>query len=312
MAKNRPVIFIFGQTASGKASLSHHTALQTGAEIISVDSMKIYRGMDIGTAKPSRQRRAEVKYHMIDVIDPDIDINVKWYYDRVNTILHENPDTKFILSGGSAMYVKVLLTGVFDEAPNDSKVRDRLLSRAAEVGLDQLHREMAEIDPDAGDRINPNDEKRIVRALEVYELTGKPITEFQNHFDTYRDDIDFTLIGIRHPRERLYKRINERVDRMYELGLPEEVKTLWEKKAFGVTSSKAIGYSLIIRALENGEDYASDLIRERIQGQTRRFSRKQMTWYQNFENVNWIDVREDDTAESIYEQITPLLKDTWS
>lgn len=302
------LLFVIGQTASGKNSLSHLCARKHNCRIISVDSMKVYRGMDIGTAKPSPALQSEVSYEMINVLNPDEILDVKWYVDSVDAIIAANPEAGFILSGGSALYIKSILCGVFDGPPRDDTVREELEAAAETKGAAALHQELAAVDPEAAAAISNMNAKRIIRALEVYRLTGKPISESQVQFDTYRSCYNPVIVGLRHERTRLYARINQRVDRMWEQGLPDEVIQLHAAGTFGQTARHAIGYREIIDAIEAGEDPRSHEIRDKIKRNTRVFSRKQMTWYRKFENVNWIDVEAEENAEDVYQRIIPYLK----
>lgn len=303
----KSIPFIIGQTASGKKALTHYAALRTGSEIISVDSMKIYRYMDIGTAKPSPAMRREATYHMIDTADPGEAADVKGYIDQVNTILEGYPRTAYILSGGSSMYIKGIISGIFEGPGKDAEFRDMLRKKADEHGTDLLHDELKKADPKAASKIGRNDLKRIIRALEIHRASGESLSDLQTQFSSRRKDLSFTLIGLRFERSILYERINRRVDRMFEKGLADEVKALYEQYRFGPTSSQAIGYREIIEALEQNRDPDSDEVRDKIRKNTRVFARKQMTWFRKFRDVLWIDADEDQTAEDIFTQIEPLI-----
>lgn len=304
-------LFIIGQTASGKSSLAHSLAKKHNAEIISIDSMKVYRGMDIGTAKPALEKQQEVTYHMIDIVDPDVIVDVNWYMREVEKILDADTDTRFILEGGSALYVKVMLSGMFDKTGRDDDFREELETRIKKEGIDALHEELKQVDPEAGERIFSGDEKRIMRALEVYYQTGETITGMQTQFDTKRTDRDFLVVCLRYERELLYERINKRIDKMYEQGFTDEVKGLYDREAFGLTASHAIGYKQIIDALGQGIDPASHEVREKIKQKTRYFSRKQMTWFKKFTDIHWFDLDIERSAGDVQDEIELLLKDVW-
>jgi tRNA dimethylallyltransferase len=303
------LLFIIGQTASGKKSLSHLAAVRTGPEIISVDSMKIYRYMDIGTAKPSQQKREEVAYHMIDVKDPHEEVDLKWFIESVDRILGSGGSTRFILSGGSSMYIRGILSGVFEGPARDSEFRKECRERAAQNGVESLHAELAKADPQAAAQIHSNDLKRIIRALEVFYKTGEQLSELQTQFNERRTGYDFCVAALRYPREVLYERINQRVDKMFEQGLVLEVEQMYAENQFGSTSSKAIGYAEIIHALEQGTDPSSDEVKDEIKKNTRRFARKQMTWFKKFEQVIWLDVEEGMKVEDQYTMLVPLLEE---
>jgi tRNA dimethylallyltransferase len=305
------VLFILGQTASGKSAAAYRAACNAEAEIISVDSAKVYRGMDIGTAKPLPEKRAAIQYHMIDIADPNEDMDVKQYTDQVNELLKDAGKRRFILAGGSALYAKVILSGVFEGAGRNPALRQELRQEAADKGAESLHARLAGVDPEAASRILPGDEKRIIRALEVYDETGRPISSLQGQFDTRRKDIRFRLAGLRHPRPVLYDRINARVDRMYEQGLVEEVARIRSGSGFGRTSSMAIGYRQVLDAWEQGKDPYSDEVRDRIKKKTRTFARKQMTWFQRFSDIAWIDIDPGGGTDTVHSQIRSMYKELW-
>jgi tRNA dimethylallyltransferase len=306
------ILGIIGPTASGKNALSHLIALRHRAELISVDSMKVYRGMDVGTAKPSAARRAEVRYHMIDILDPSEDMDLKWYVDRVDGVLNAQPGTRWVMSGGSAMYIKGILSGVFAGVPRDDAIRAELAEAIAARGPAALHRELAAVDPAAAGRILPGDAKRIIRALEVHRLTGRPISGMQVQFAALRPGYRFTLVGLRYERTRLHGRINDRVERMLADGLVAEVRRLHAAGRFGRTAGQAIGYREVIAALDAGADPGAAAVTEAIKRNTRVFARKQMTWFRKFPGVHWIDIAPADTVLSVYERIEPILKETWA
>jgi len=299
--------FIIGQTASGKKALSHYAALQTGCSIVSVDSMKIYRYMDIGTAKPSADMRNEVQYHMIDIADPSVDKDLKWFLEQIEILLEDDSGSQYIFSGGSSMYIQGIVSGIFEGPAKDSEFRQILKQKAADKGTEALHAELKDADPEAASRIHPNDLKRIIRALEIHRTTGKSLASLQTQFGALRGDMGFTLIGIRYERSRLYKRINTRVNRMFEQGFVEEVRSLYEQDRFGPTSSQAIGYRELIDAFKQNGNPDLDEVKEQIKKNTRVFARKQMTWFKKFKDVYWIDAEEGQTVEEIYKEIKPLL-----
>lgn len=294
-------ILILGVTASGKATLGFELAQHMQAEIISVDSMKIYKRMDIGTAKPSFERQQAVPYHMIDVVEPSDDsYNVARFYDdayhAVESIEHQHKPV--IAVGGTALYIKALLYGLFDGPGSDETVRAQILEQVQTKGLPALYNTLTQIDPDAALKISANDQRRIVRALEVYHVTGKPISSFQTQFDASNPRHDWLCIGLRRPKELESRRINTRVKKMVEAGLVKEVTSLMaEPQPMSQQAKAAIGYAEIMDHL-NGKLTEEDAI-ERIKINTRRLAKGQRTWFKTFRQVHWIDIQEQDTVHSV-------------
>jgi tRNA dimethylallyltransferase len=299
-------ILIIGVTASGKSGLSFELAKKLGTDIISIDSMKVYRRMDIGTAKPSKERQSQVKYHLIDIVEPSQSFSVDQFLTGANEkiSLMQSLGKPVLAEGGTAMYIKALLHGIFEGPGTDVAIRETLQKRIAADGLATLHKQLTYIDPAAAERIHANDEKRIIRALEVYELTGKPISSFQNHFDNPFPD-DWLIIGLRREKEAESRRINARVKKMIADGLVDEVKSLLaEDKPLSLQAACAIGYAEIIEHLKGNISLADAI--EKIKINTRKLAKAQRTWFKRFENVHWFDVDEDDTALSMLGKILYL------
>ncbi|MHC5060482.1 MAG: tRNA (adenosine(37)-N6)-dimethylallyltransferase MiaA [Planctomycetota bacterium] len=304
------MILILGVTASGKGAVAFDLARKIDAEIISIDSMKVYRRMDIGTAKPSPQRRSRLKYHLIDVVEPDESFSVDRFLALTNEAIEQiKAAQKPVLAvGGTAMYIKALLYGIFEGPGADDRIRERLKARIDEQGPAELHRELAKTDPLAAERIHPNDARRIVRALEVFELTGKPISSFQKQFDTEKTLYDWKIIGLRREKSIENSRINARVRRMIDDGLVEEVKSLLaEDKSLSKQASSAIGYAEIIDYLEGKISLEKAI--EQIKINTRRLAKAQRTWFKTFKNVNWLDIAEDETPQEIFNRTIALIEE---
>ncbi len=281
-------VYILSPTASGKSSLAHRLALEVGAEIISVDSMKVFRYMDIGTAKPSTEEKGEVTYHMLDIADPSEHYDVKTYLSQVQGVEGEIRSRTVIpiFEGGTALYVKCRLWGMFDGPGADETVRRKLQDRLEQEGGATLHQELCSIDPQAGERIHPNDNKRIVRALEVFEITGKPISSFQSHFKAEEMNRPAKLFGLVHDRTELHKRIDIRVDQMIADGLVEETRRIQsEHGGFGPQSSKAAGYRQVLEYIQGSLSH-TDMI-DKIKIATHRLARHQMTWFRKFP-ITWL------------------------
>jgi tRNA dimethylallyltransferase len=300
-------ILILGVTASGKGTLAFELAKAIGGEIVSIDSMKVYRRMDIGTAKPPIENRRQIPHHLIDVVEPSESFSVARFLELADAatadILSRNKHV--VAVGGTAMYIKALLYGLFKGPGTDENIRNQIKKRIETEGLEKLHKELSTIDPAAVRRIHANDAKRIIRALEVYQLTGKPISVFQSAWggcDSLPNVDQWTIIGIRRDKADESRRINMRVKKMIEEGLVDEVKGLLaEEKPLSRQAKCAIGYAQIIDHLE-GKTNLDEAI-ELIKKNSRQLAKAQRTWFKTFRMVNWIDVRPENTLEEVLKKI---------
>lgn len=303
------MILILGVTASGKGRLAFDLAKSTDAEIISIDSMKVYRRMDIGTAKPPKEARERIPYHLIDIVEPSDSFSVGAFLDAASEAIEQikSRNKKIVAVGGTALYIKSLLFGLFEEAGSDERIRAELRERAESEGLVELHRELTNIDPVAADRINPNDARRIIRALEVYAITGKPISSFQKQWQTRQVKHAWTIIGLRREKTDANRRINQRIKKMIDTGLLDEVKALLdEEKPLSQQARCAIGYTEIIDHLNDRMDLKDAV--EQIKINTRRLAKGQRTWFKTFSNVHWLDVEPNEPSESIFDRTKKALE----
>ncbi len=297
------MILVLGVTASGKARLGFELAKSSDGEIISVDSMKVYRRMDIGTAKASPEARRQVPHHLIDVVEPSEPFSVGLFLEKALAAMEDirSRGRTVVAVGGTALYIKALLYGLFDGPGSDEQIRAELRSQAQRDGLAQLHEALRRIDPEAAGRIDSNDAKRIIRALEVYRLTGRPISSFQKQFDAERPMRDWIILGLRREKAEESRRMNARVKKMIDQGLVEEVRSLLaEEKPLGQQARCAIGYAEIIEHLQ-GRMSLEDAIEE-IKKKTRRLAKGQRTWFKTFRGVRWIDVGPEESPESVIER----------
>jgi len=302
------MVLILGITASGKGRLAFDLAESLGAEIISIDSMKVYRRMDIGTGKPPKEARERVKYHLIDVVEPSESFSVGTFLDLAYDAMEKikRCDKPIIAVGGTALYIKALLYGLFEGPGADEQIRKELRTQAEAEGLEQLYHQLEIIDPTAAERISPNDSKRIIRALEVYKLTGKPISSLQKQFNAESPRHNWTIIGLRREKTDASSRINSRAKKMIAAGLVDEVKSLLaEEKPLSNQARCAIGYAEIIEHL-NGKISLEDVI-ELIKKHTRRLAKNQRTWFKTFKNANWLDIKAEEPAEQIVNRAKTLL-----
>ena len=305
------MILILGVTGSGKGRLAFDLARDLGAEIISIDSMKVYRRMDIGTAKPPKEARAQVKHHLIDIIEPSDSFSVRSFLDNaLEAIKQIKAGNKPVVAvGGTALYIKALLYGLFEGPAADKQIRAELRARAETQGLDQLYRQLTQVDPEAAARIHQNDARRIIRALEVYELTGKPISSFQRQWNPQQTsdelratDYDWTIIGLRRDKAEENKTINARVKKMIAAGLVDEVKSLLsEEKPLSPQARCAIGYAEVTDHL-SGKTTLEDAI-ELIKKNTRRLAKSQRTWFKTFRSVHWLNIGPEEPGEKILDRV---------
>lgn len=310
----RPTLtFLIGCTASGKGSLGRLLASRTGGEIISLDSMKVYRGMDIGTAKPSPDARAEVPHHLIDVVEPWEEFTVARFVelaDQAIAGIHERGRPIFAV-GGTPLYLKILTEGMFEGPGADPELRDRLRREADVDDGAALHQRLGAVDPASSRRIHPNDLRRIIRALEVFELTGVPISTLQAQWDQQRQRYDCVLIGLHRSREDQSRRIRDRVARMFDAGLVDEVRALLDSpNPLSATARKAVGYAEVIEHLR-GECTLEQAV-ERIKINTRRLAKAQRTWLRRFVLTRRIDLQPDSRAEDVADALMREFGALWS
>ncbi|UCF44081.1 MAG: tRNA (adenosine(37)-N6)-dimethylallyltransferase MiaA [Planctomycetota bacterium] len=294
------MLLILGVTASGKGRLAYSLAELIDAEVISVDSMKVYRRMDIGTSKPPKEMRERIKHHLIDVVEPSESFSVGTFVDLAYEAIAQirRRKRKIIAVGGTALYIKALLYGLFEWPGADEQLRAELWARAKDDGLQELYRELVKVDPAAAEHISSNDARRIIRALEVYRITGKAISSLQQQFDAEKPKHDWTIIGLRREKTAESSRINQRVKKMIAAGLIEEVKSLLaEEKPLSEQARCAISYAEIIDYVD-GKTSLGDAT-ELIKKNTRRLAKSQRTWFKRFKNVHWFDIKPEESDEDI-------------
>jgi tRNA dimethylallyltransferase len=300
-------ILILGVTASGKGKLAFALADSLGAEIISIDSMKVYRRMDIGTAKPSLEARRQIPHHLVDVVEPSESFSVGRFLDLANAAIDDiqRRGLPAIAVGGTALYIKTLLYGLFEGPGRDESIRAELRARAETEGLPALHEELRRIDPAAADRIHVPDAMRIIRALEVHRLTGRPISSFQTQFDAESPRPGWTIIGLRREKETESHRINARAKRMIDEGLVAEVQSLLaEPHPLSQQARCAIGYAEIIEHL--ADKISLDDAVEEIKKNSRRLAKAQRTWFKRFTEVHWLDITREDTIETVFPRVLTI------
>jgi len=288
--QNIKLIIVQGPTASGKSELAVRLAERFDGEIVNADSMQVYRSMDIGTAKPSADQLQRVPHHLLDIVAPDQTFSAADFCREAEKVVMDicRRGKNVFVCGGTGLYIRALTKGLMDSPAGDSVLRDELKDLANREGRARLHRRLAEVDPASAERIHPNDQFRIIRALEVYQITGRPISVLrrEHRFGTVR--YDYRKIGLSMDRESLYRNIDNRVDLMIRHGLLEEVKALL---AAGYPSSlkpmRSLGYRHLCDYLEGVLSFEDAL--QLMKRDTRRYAKRQMTWFNQDSEIKWIE-----------------------
>jgi len=280
------VAALVGPTASGKTALALELARLLPVEVVSCDSQAVYRGMDVGTAKPTPKERAEVPHHLVDVAEVGEEFSAARYVelaDEAIADIHARGKLPLVV-GGTGLYLSALLYGLAAAPPKDEAVRRRLEGEVRRLGAPALHARLAQVDPEAAARISPGDPVRIVRALEVWELTGKPITQFHREHPR-RPRYRALVLGVTPPRDELYRRVDERAVRMFEGGLLEETRALARAPGARRQLERCIGYGEALDVLEGRATPAEALAR--MQREQRRYAKRQLTWFRKMD-VRWL------------------------
>ncbi len=312
---HKPVVIV-GCTASGKSDLAEALAERLGGALMAVDSMQVYRGMDIGTAKPDRATRERIPHLMIDVCDPWETYSAARFAADASTYFNHQ-DTKaprLILVAGTILYLRALLEGMFEGPGANEEIRKRLGEEAGRVGARVLHERLKGVDSVAAGRIHPNDLRRIVRALEVFELTGSPISTLQTQWAENHPRAEAVFIGIRRDKEALNRRINARVRKMIEMGLVEEVDRLRkDPRGFSPEAASGVGYRQLLDHFA-GKCSLDEAI-EQIKIQTRHLAKLQRTWLKRFpppQNVQWLEASEEQSGAELVEAAIAKLAENGS
>jgi tRNA dimethylallyltransferase len=299
--------YLTGPTASGKTAVADQLASHIGGEILSLDSMAVYRGMDIGTAKPVSRRRdpaGVATTHLIDLVDAWDDFSLADYVAAAHYATEQVAARGLVplFVGGTPLYLKALLRGLFVGPQPDWDLRRRLQETARTAGGQALVERLAKVDPVAAARLHANDVRRLIRALEVFELTGQPITDHQKQFDRARPASECRVFVLDWPRDELYARIDRRVDEMFAAGWVEEVRRLQAaERPLSRTASQAVGYREILEHLAGGHDLATTI--QRVKTRTRQFAKRQLTWFRSLSECRWMPISARDTPAGIAQRI---------
>lgn len=324
--------YLTGPTASGKTKIGVELALRLDAEIVSLDSMTLYRGMDIGTAKPSAEDRARVPHHLLDVVDPNQEFSLSEYIDAAHAAIAgiRGRGKEVLFVGGTPLYLKALLRGVFQGPPADWEFREQIERELQALPVEALHQRLQVIDPLLAMKLHVNDKRRIIRGLEVFKLTGQRLSHLQTQFDESRPPAQAKVFVLSWPREALHARIDARVEQMFAAGLVEEVRGLLARYgSFSRTALQAVGYREVQEYLSGQETAGSrqatgdvgwdkrsagppqpgspqpDLAGciERVQARTRQFARRQETWFRSLSECTPVSMQDGTLPAEVVERI---------
>ncbi len=299
----RIVIVIAGPTCSGKTEVAISLAKKINGEIISADSRQVFKHLTIGTAKPSKEQLQKVNHHFIDELEPDVEFNAsKFEVEAIETIQKIFGKGKTpIVVGGSGLYIRALVDGIMNTVETDFDYRKELYEKREKFGNEFIYEQLKKVDPKSADEMLPQNWKRVIRALEVFHLTGEPIWKHQNEFERNLD-FKFVQFGLNWERETLYKNIDARVARMIEQGLENEVKEIlamgFSKELYSLNT---VGYKEIISFLN--DEISLERAVELIKRNTRRYAKKQFTWFRRDERINWLNMDENSNPENVAEEI---------
>lgn len=287
----KPLVYVIGgPTASGKSRLAVELAKKINGEIISADSMQIYKDMNIGTAKVNEDEMQGIKHYLIDFVSPEERYSVSSFKKDAENAIEEilKKGKTPIIVGGTGLYIDSLIYGIeFQDEEIDTKYRDELEKRAETEGLEKLYEQAQKIDPEAMKKISPNDKKRIIRVLEIYHKTGKTKTEQELESRKNEVKYDFKVFAITMDREKLYERIEKRVDQMIEQGLIEEVQGILKKYSNFPTAMQGLGYKEVVEFLEGKS--TKEEMKEKIKKETRHYAKRQLTWFRKNKETVWLD-----------------------
>lgn len=301
----KPLIVIVGPTAVGKSQSAVELAKRIEGEIVSCDSRQVYKYLDIGTAKLTKEERRKTPHHLIDIIEPDEEFNAFLYARKAHKAISEIQGKKKIpiLVGGSGLYVRAVINGIFPGAGKNDKIRKRLRKFSSNT----LYRKLKKVDSEIASRFHPHDRVRIIRALEVYELTGQSISALQEISKGKKPIYNLTMIGLKRGRKELYQRINERVAEMIKEGLVAEVRGLLQRGfSQDLIALKGLGYKEIIGYLDGKYDLKEAV--RLLRRNSRRFAKRQLTWFNKDKRIHWIEIKKGDSASKVVSQIAKLVK----
>ncbi len=301
------IVVICGPTGIGKTSVTISLAGEFNGEIINADSMQLYKYMDIGTAKPTLSEREAIRHHIVDMIAPDTPFDAARFAEMADPLIHDlhGRGSLPFIAGGTGLYIKSLVDGLFRANPANPDILKKLADEAEALGLPALYDRLLTCDPVAADKIHINDAFRIIRALEIFETTGRPISEHHQHHNFSDRKYRVLKVGLTMERERLYERINKRVDIMLEEGLLNEVKNLINQGyAPSLKPMKSLGYRHMAEYLQDEKDW-DEAVRT-LKRDTRRYAKRQMTWFRSDQEIEWFT---PDQVSDMSQRIKNFLQD---
>ena len=303
--KQPPLFILTGPTAVGKTQVAYEAALRLKGEIISCDSMQVYRGMDIGTSKPPMEYLNRVPHHLINILEPTESFDAARYRARalqaIERVLQRN---RFpIVVGGTGLYLRVLVNGIFECPSTDPVLRQKLYQEAETAGKEVLYQRLKQVDPKSADGIHPNDLRKVIRGLEVFYQGEQPISKLKSRRSSLKNAYQIQIVGLNRPRKILYQRIDERVDQMFAKGLVQECQQLI-KQPLSQTAKQALGYKEVFQHLEGKVSLGQTI--QLVKRNTRRYAKRQLTWFRHEPGIQWIEINEEDSVEKIVERVTNL------
>ncbi|ALA60083.1 tRNA (adenosine(37)-N6)-dimethylallyltransferase MiaA [Nitrospira moscoviensis] len=306
---HRPVIVLLGPTAVGKSRVAVQVAKRLGTEVLAADSRQVYRGMDIGTDKPTEEERQGIAHRLIDLADPDQPFNAGRYRQAALSEidrLYEAGRLPLIV-GGTGLYIRTLVRGLCPAPQSDPEIRAELARLSREQGRDRLYAELVRVDPDTAARLHPNDEAKILRALEVHRLSGLPLSALHREHAFQDRPFAALLLGLRRPKEELYRRIEDRIDWQLAHGMVEETRALLTRGyGRGLGSMKGLGYRQVAAYVAGEYDY-DEMVR-RFKRDTRRFAKRQLTWFRKELGIEWIATEETEPLEHTVDRVVERIE----
>lgn len=309
VSQHRPLVVLLGPTAVGKSRIAVKVAKVFETEVLAADSRQVYRGMDIGTDKPTIEERQGVLHRLIDLVDPDVPFNTGWYrqaaLEEIGR-LHQTGRLPFVV-GGTGLYIRTLVRGLCQAPQADPSLRAEFKKLSDDQGPGSLYAELQRIDPDTAGRLHPNDESKIIRALEVHRLSGRSISAVHREHQFQDAPFPTLLIGLQRSRVALYEKIEQRIDWQLAHGMVEETRALLDR-GYGrqLGAMKGLGYRQVAAYLANECRY-DDMV-DRFKRDTRRFAKRQMTWFRKEPGIVWVSVGEQDTPEQTTGQVVGLIE----
>lgn len=298
ICESRPLVVLLGPTAVGKSRVAVQVAQRFGTEVLTADSRQVYRGMDIGTDKPTAEERRGVPHRLIDLVDPDQDFNAGWYRQIALVEIERLYGARLLpfVVGGTGLYIRSLVRGLCEAPRADPGIRAELAALSRTQGRDRLYAELARVDPETAARLHPNDEPKVLRALEVHRLSGRPISALHREHAFRDSGFSTLLIGLHRPKDQLDRRIEERIERQLAHGMIDETRGLLDR-GYGrhLGAMKGLGYRQVAAYLAGEFDY-DEMVR-RFKRDTRRFAKRQMTWFRKEPGIEWIAVDEQEPLD---------------